>query len=86
MFKMIIARAVKGKEFLYNPKTAHRVSERSAKTICEILNRCSFKLSEGQIWHVYEADYYSEAYDYAETQRFTIRNGVVSRKYSYKFF
>ena len=78
----IIAKTIKGREFMYNPKTARRVSARSAKTILEVVNRYSFLLDteRGEIWHIYEVDKYDIAYDYAQFQAFTIRKGIVSAR------
>lgn len=77
----IVAVAVKGKEFLYNPKTAHKVSVKSAERICQNLNESRFRLKEGEIWHVYEIDQYDiRPYSTAETQSFIIRNGYLYEK------
>ena len=73
----ILAISQKGHEFLYNPKTAHRVPERSATTIRDICNEHGYQLKEGQVWHIHEIDQYDTAYDYAQRQRFSIRKGVV---------
>ena len=73
---MILAISVQGKEFLYNPKTAHAVS----KTIKIILNKMSWRLKENETWFIHDIDEYSTAYDYAETQKFTIRKGLVTER------
>jgi len=77
----IVARSVKGQEFLYNAKSAHKVSDRSAKTICDILNKSTYMLMGGEVWHIHEVDSYDNAYYYAQEQSFTIRRGVVTRHY-----
>lgn len=76
---IILAKAVSGKEFMYDPRSAHQVSKRSADQICNVLNHenVRYKLNAGEIWHIYEIDQYDTAYNYASTQRFTIRNGIV---------
>lgn len=76
----VIAKSVKGKEFLYKPETARKVSERSAKTILSVLNEMKWHLSDGEIWHIHDVDHYDNAYYYAQRQAFTIRKGVVSAK------
>lgn len=78
----ILALAKKGAEFMYNPKTAHQVSKNSAEKIKNVLNQLKYKIkSDGQVWHIYEADRYDAAYDYAMFQRFTIRNGIIKEKF-----
>ena len=77
---MILAISVQGKEYLYSPKKAHTVSKRSAETIKEILNKMSWRLKENETWFIHDIDEYSTAYDYAETQKFTIRKGLVTER------
>lgn len=76
----IVAVAVKGQEFLYNPKTAHKVSAKSAERITENLNENLFRLKENEIWYLYDVDRYDRAFDYAESQSFVIRNGYLYEK------
>ena len=75
----IIAKTIKGKEFMYYPKTARKVSERSAETILKAVNQHKFLLDtkENEIWHIYEIDKYDQAYIFAQYQAFTIRKGIV---------
>ena len=74
---LIIAKTVKGKEYYYGVKTAHKVSMAGSEKILEVLNRVRYQLGDGQTWHIYEIDRYDTAYDYAEFQKFTIRKGIV---------
>lgn len=74
---MAIAKTHPGKEFLYDYRTAHKVSKASAAYICEIANKYKYKLKDGECWHVYEIGYYDAAYDYAEYQYCTVRKGIV---------
>lgn len=76
---LVLAMSKKGSEFLYNPKTACKVSKASAKTICDIVNKCQFAYSKypGSVWQIHEVDKYDTAFDYAQYQKFTIRNGIV---------
>lgn len=74
---LILAITQSGKEFFYNAKSAHAVSKKSGEKIRDICNKCGYKLKPGAIWHIYEIDKYSYAYDYAQFQKFTIRNGIV---------
>jgi hypothetical protein len=75
---LVIAKAVKGKEFIYSAKSARQVSKRSANTICNICNQCKYQIANSEIWHIYEIDCYDTAYIYAQSQAFKIRKGIVS--------
>ena len=78
----IIAKTIPGKEFMYNPKTARKVSAKSAKIILDIVNEYKFLIEDSskEIWHIYDIDEYDTAYFYANRQAFTIRNGIVTAK------
>ena len=77
----IIAKTVKGNEFCYSTNTAHAVSNSRAETICGILNRVRYKLSTpNEIWYIYDVDRYDLSYDYAQTQKFFIRKGILKEK------
>lgn len=75
---LILAKSCKGREFIYSPASARRVSARSAETIAHIVNGCGYQLKDGQVWHVHNVDQYDTAYEYAMCQQFRIRNGVVT--------
>lgn len=76
---LVCAMSLKGKEFFYKANTARKVSKASAQKICDIANKCEFLYSyhPGYVWHIYEVDQYDQAYEYAQFQKFTIRNGIV---------
>lgn len=78
----IVAISVKGQEFLYKPRTAHKVSNKSANYICAELNRVQYKIDDNHVWHIHEVDEYDDASVYAEEQSFTVRKGGVYRKAS----
>lgn len=80
---MIVAKSVKGQEFLYGARTAHKVPKASAQKICKALNDANWKLNGGEIWFVHEVDQYDSAFEYAEWQSFSIRNGAIKRKTQY---
>ena len=75
---LIIAKSVKGREFLYNAASARKVSKASAETILKVVNNHKYQLKDGEIWHIYEVDSYDNAYYYAQSRAFKIRKGVVS--------
>lgn len=74
----IVARTQIGREFVYSTASAHSVSERSAETICNILNEYKYHLNDGECWFIYDIDRYDRSYDFACFQYFKIRKGVVS--------
>lgn len=77
---LVIAKSVKGHEFMYNAASARKVSARSANKILAVLNEMKWRLNENEVWHIHEVDSYDNAYWYAQRQAFTIRKGVVSAK------
>lgn len=79
----ILARTIPGREFMYNAKSAHKVSARSAEQILRIVNENADRIGTpaGERWHLYDVDQYDNAYYYAQYQSFTIRNGIVTRRY-----
>lgn len=78
----IIAKTKIGKEYLYIPRTARKVSKKSAQIICDIVNKYKYLLDTkpDECWHVYEIDEYSPAFDFAQYQSFTMRNGIVTAR------
>lgn len=81
----VLAIAKKGAEYLYNPYTAHKVSERSAERIREALNDAEYMLHKhpGGTWNIYDVGEIDTAAQVAEYQRFTIRNGAITRRGDY---
>ena len=77
MIVKVIAKTYAGKEYLYNYRTAHKVSAASAEKILAVLNEYKFRLKDGEMWHIYDVCQYDSAYDYAQYQKFTIRKGIV---------
>lgn len=67
---VIVAKAILGKEYLYNASSAHEVSKNSAQLICASLNSARYNLAEKEIWKVMEVDKYDLAYDYGHLQYF----------------
>lgn len=76
----IIAKTIQGKEFMYKPPTARKVSARSAEVILKVVNehKAILGAAENEIFHIYDIDEYDTAYFYASRQAFLIRNGVVT--------
>lgn len=77
----IVAIAVKGKEFLYRASSAHRITSGKAENIAELLNEYKYKLKDGEIWYVFDADEYSVSYGYALNQSFSLRSGALKERH-----
>ena len=79
---LVLAMSAKGHEYMYKASTAHKVSKRSAETIRDIANDCKYLFDRYPdcVWHLHDVDQYDMAYDYAQFQSFTIRNGLVKSR------
>ena len=78
----IVAKSVRGKEFLYSARSAHQVKGLTAEKMAEFLNAQKHDLSDGEVWHVHEVGPYDNAYSYAETQVFEKKcNGKVTQRF-----
>ena len=75
----IIAKAIKGSEFFYDVRTAHKVPQKYAEKVADALNGIGYKLNDKQVWHVYDVGSYEAAYLYAEGQRFTYGKTGIKR-------
>ena len=79
----VVAKSLRGHEFMYNPRSAHAVAERKAKAICDKLNELNYLLdNENEVWYVHEVDQYDTAYVFAEGQRFTWGKRGLIRKFT----
>ena len=76
---IVLAKSVRGAEFMYNPKSAHRVSKASADKIAAALNNAGYQLQDGEIWYRHDIDQYTTAYDYASYQMFKVYKGAIRR-------
>ena len=79
---IILAKTIKGQEFLYDYTSARQVSKKSADIICKIVNehKSVLGLKENEIFYKYEIDQYDLAYIFALDQKFTIRKGIVTAR------
>lgn len=76
---LVLAKSIKGQEFLYSARSAHKVSKASANSICKALNDAGYELKEGEVWHVHQVDKYDNAWVYAHGQEFRVRKGNIQR-------
>ena len=77
IMEKMIAKAIKGKEFLYSRNSAHSVSAAGAKAICDALNSARYQLKENEIWHVFDCGWYEKEYTAAGYQKFARRQGRI---------
>ena len=74
---LILAKSIKGAEFMYDGLSAHKVSKKSAHIIMDALNEHGYHLKENQTWYLHNVDAYDNAYYIAESQKFTIYKGTI---------
>lgn len=77
---IVVAKAVKGHEFLYSASSAHRVAPKKAQKIVDALNKCGYALKDGEVWHTFDVGMYDNAHAYGEMQGFQMRNDGTIRK------
>lgn len=81
---IIIAKSVKGSEFLYSARSAHAVNQRKAAKIVGILNDVRYQLKDGEVWHMHDIDQYDTAFLCAECQRFVLKkDGQLVERFLY---
>lgn len=66
----VIAKAIKGQEFLYNASSAHKVNSSKVDIVLKVLNNAKYDIKENEVWHKYEVDRYDRAYEYGSFQSF----------------
>lgn len=78
MVTKFIAKAVKGQEFLFSRSSMIGVPASSALKIATALNNSKYELKEGQIWHVYDNDFYYNDFISREIKRYGKRMPIYS--------
>lgn len=74
----VIAKTIKGEEFFYSRIDSYIVNPKTAKLICSVLNRVSWKLdNDKQAWKVYVLSFDDYMYTSAPFQRLSIRNNSI---------
>ena len=81
MTEKFIAIAPKGKEFLYRRSSMIAVPTSSAKAIMNKLNKIKYELKDGEVWHIYDNDWYTNDYIDREIKRNNKRRLSVERYY-----
>lgn len=81
MTEKFIAIAPKGKEFLYRRSSMIAVPTSSAKAIMNKLNEVMYELKDGEVWHIYDNDWYTNDYIDREIKRNSKRRLSVKKYY-----
>lgn len=76
----VLAKSVKGQEYLYSASSAHAVAKKSMNKICSTLNEIRYSLKDTEVWHIHEVSEYDTAYDYAQFQKFYYTAGGLKEK------
>lgn len=82
---IVLAKAILGKEFFYEPSSCHEVSKTSADMICKALNDAKYDLKDGQVWHKF-TDFcqYSNGWTFALGNKFTRFKGRIREVRRYR--
>ena len=80
--KKIIAKSIKGQEYLYSRKYSFSVSPKKAKIICDTLNRIKLNINDSEIWFIHEIDDIEYQYTNACFQQFVAgKTGIKIRNH-----
>ena len=80
--KKVIAKSVKGHEYLYSRKECYSVSPKKAKLVCDTLNRLAWKLKDNETWFIHEIDDIDFEYTNAVFQQLIAgKTGIKIRNY-----
>ena len=71
-----IAIATKDKEFMFKTSTMIKVPTKSAQRIVEALNKTRYKLSDNEVWHIYDNDYYYNSKITKEIRRYSPKQNI----------
>lgn len=80
--KKVIAKSVKGHEYLYSRKDCYAVSAAKAKLVCDTLNRLAWNLKDNETWFIHEIDDFDFKYTNAAFQKLIAgKTGIKIRNY-----
>ena len=80
--KKVIAKSIKGHEYLYSQKDCYSVSAAKAKLVCDTLNRLAWNLRDNETWFVHEIDDFDFKYTNAAFQQLIAgKTGIKIRNY-----
>ena len=78
-----VAIAVKGKEFLYKRSSMIAVPNGRANDVVDILNKRKYLIRDGEVWHVYENDSYTDMNIGKEIKQVRKNGFTIHTKYLY---
>ena len=78
-----VAIAVKGKEFLYKRSSMIAVPNDRAQNVIDMLNKRKYLLKDGEIWHVYENDPYTDMEIGKEIKQVRKNGFIIHTKWNY---
>ena len=81
MTEKFIAIAPKGAEYLYRKSSMIAVPKSSAIKIMIALNNLRYKLKDGEVWHIYDNDWYTNDFISSEIKRYSNKKMSVVRYY-----
>lgn len=76
--KKIIAKTHIGQEYIYSTRHCYAVSNAAAEAICKVINEIKWRLSDGEMWKVYEAGDYEYTYTNAAFEKLTRYKGHIT--------
>lgn len=81
--RTIIAKTIKGSEYVYSRINCFSVSKQSCNLICKALNDVFYNLKDNEQWKIYTVSDFDFSYTHAVFQRLTYRKGrILIQNYS----
>ena len=78
-----VAIAVKGKEFFYKRSSMIAVPNGRANDVVDILNKRKYLIKDGEIWHAYENDGYTDMQIGKEIKQVRKNGFTIHTNYAY---
>ena len=60
--KKLVAKSIIGKEYFFSEEYAFYAPQRSARRIMDTLNANQVGLKPGEVWHIYDYDWYMDTF------------------------
>lgn len=81
MVKYFIAKTIKGREFVFSKARMIAVPTNTAWEIAEQLTELRYDLKEGEIWYVYDNDWYYNDYIIEQIKSYSPNRNIKLYKY-----
>lgn len=82
MTQKFIAIAAEGQEYIFSKANMIAVPTSTAQKIADALNEVRYKLKQGQIWWVFDNDWYYNDYITAEIKSYSPKRNLKVYKYN----